>query len=111
MTIIRNNIIPFKGFAAINIVGIVFARKDAYISHQTLNHEAIHTSQMRELAYIPFYILYLLEWIVRLFMAGNAYRNISFEREAYDNERNPEYVKQRKHYAWIRIKHNKPATK
>lgn len=64
----------------------------------------------RELAYILFYLLYLVEWLVRLFMAGNAYRNISFEREAYDNESNPQYVKQRKHYAWVRT-HNKQPSK
>lgn len=39
MIIIRNNIIPFKGFSAINLFGILFVRKDAVISEKTINHE------------------------------------------------------------------------
>lgn len=57
---------------------------------------------MKELWYIPFYVIYLLEWVVRLFMPGNAYRNISFEREAYDNEGNMSYLANRKRYAMWR---------
>ena len=88
MKIIYNNIIPFKGFLAINIFGILFVRgTDRDINDVVLNHERIHTAQMKELGYILFYIIYLLEWIVRLFKKGNAYRNISFEREAYKHER------------------------
>ena len=33
-------------------------------------------------------------------MRGNAYRNISFEREAYANQRNLNYLKERPLYAW-----------
>lgn len=84
MRIIYNDIIPFKGFAAVNLFGVVFARKsERPLSATTLNHEAIHTEQMKELLYVGFYICYLVEWLVRLFRRGNAYRNISFEREAY----------------------------
>lgn len=74
MKIVRNNIIPFKGFLAINLFGILFVRGDSYISPQVINHEKIHTAQMRELLYIPFYLWYVLEWIIRLFMKGNAYK-------------------------------------
>jgi len=35
-------------------------------------------------------------------MKGNAYRNISFEREAYDNDDNLNYIKERKHYSWLK---------
>lgn len=45
MKIVYNNIIPFKGFAAINLFGIVFARKSAEpLSAATVRHEAIHTA-------------------------------------------------------------------
>lgn len=103
MKIIYNNIIPFKGFLAINLFGVLFVRgtyRD--LSATVLNHEKIHTAQMKELWYIPFYVIYLLEWVVRLFMSGNAYRNISFEREAYDNERSMSYLTNRKRYAMWR---------
>lgn len=102
MKIVRNNIIPFKGFAAINLFGILFVRKDVNLSSRILNHEYIHTMQMKEMLYIFFYLWYVLEWIVRLFMKGNAYRNISFEREAYANEDRTVYLSQRKHYSWLK---------
>lgn len=41
---------------------------------------------------IVYYILYIFEWFIRLFINGsNAYRHLSFEREAYDNENNDNY--------------------
>lgn len=57
---------------------------------------------MKELLYIPFYIIYLLEWLIRLFLPGNAYRNISFEKESYNNEYNFDYLKNRKKFAMWR---------
>lgn len=105
MKIIYNTIIPFKGFSAMNLFGIMFARKEykGRISEKTINHESIHTAQMRELGYIFFYIIYFFEWIVRLFTnPGNAYRSISFEQEAYANENDYEYLNNRKHYTWFK---------
>lgn len=47
MKVIYNSLIPFKGFSAINLFGIVFARKEyKELSQRVLNHEAIHTAQM-----------------------------------------------------------------
>ena len=102
MIIIRNNIIPFKGFTAINIFGILFARKDAVINDVTINHESIHTEQMKEMLYMFFYLWYLIEWIIRLFMKGNAYRNISFGKESYSNQNKLSYTKTRKRYYWFK---------
>lgn len=102
MKVIRNSIIPFKGFIAINLFGVVFARREAYLSETVLNHEKIHTAQMKELGYILFYVIYFIEWLVRLFLPGNAYRNISFEREAYSNQHHRFYLECRKPYAMWR---------
>lgn len=105
MRIVRNRFIPFKGFKAVNLCGILFVRKDAYISEKTMNHESIHNAQIKELVYLLFYGLYLSEWLIRLIWCWNlkkAYRNISFEREAYTNESNWDYLKYRKHYVWIK---------
>ena len=104
MKIIYNSFIPFSGFVAINIFGIMFVRNEYKnkISNKIINHEAIHTKQMKELGYIPFYIIYVIEWFIRLFGKGNAYRNISFEQEAYNNENNLKYIKNRKNYVWIK---------
>lgn len=102
MKIIENKIIPFPGYKAINLFGILFVREGAKISEQDLNHESIHTVQMKEMLYIFFYIWYVVEWVIRLFKKGNAYRNISFEQEAYNNEDNLEYLNNRKHYEWFK---------
>lgn len=68
-----------------------------------INHESIHIKQQQELLVIPFYILYITEWFIKLFFYGKqSYYNISFEREAYSNEKNYKYLKERKNYAWIK---------
>lgn len=81
--VIYNKLIPFEGFKAINLFGIIFARKP--LSSKDLVHEWVHTQQMKELLYIGFYLIYLIEWVVRLFINGKqAYNKISFEQEAYN---------------------------
>lgn len=104
MKIVRNNIIPFKGFAAINICGTLFVRENIKINDVLINHEEIHTAQMKELGYFLFYLIYLLEWLFRALLTKDAfshkaYRNISFEKEAYDNQNNLNYLKDRHGYA------------
>lgn len=105
MKVIYNNLIPFKGFAAINLLGFVFARKEyGALSEKTLNHEAIHTAQMREMLYLPFYLWYVVEWLVKLVRYGKqAYQNISFEREAYGHDRDPDYLSSRQRYEWFKL--------
>lgn len=103
MKIIYNNFIPFKGFAAINLFGILFVRKGIKVSEEMINHEAIHTAQMKEMLYLVFYMWYIIEYIIRRWnnTAEEAYKKISFEREAYANENNKNYLAERKMYNWI----------
>jgi hypothetical protein len=101
MKIIRNNIIPFSGYKAMNLFGVLFVRSNARIDDITLNHEKIHTAQIKEMLYVFFYVWYVIEWLIRL-PKGNAYRNISFEREAYANDKDPNYLKTRKRYAFLK---------
>lgn len=109
MKIIYNNIIPFKGYVAINLFGTIFARKEYKpIDNITINHESIHTAQMKELLYIGFYIWYFIEWIIKLIVClfkgwnyKNAYYNIAFEYEAYLYEHHFTYLKERKPYFWF----------
>lgn len=102
MKVIYNKYIPFKGYAAINLFGLVFARKEFKpLSRITENHERIHTAQMKELLYLFFYLWYVIEWVIRLIQYRDskvAYLNISFEREAYRNQNNLGYLKARKKY-------------
>lgn len=104
MLIIYNRIIPFgKSYIAINLFGVVFAKEP--LSKTFLLHEKIHTAQQRELLFVGFYILYVMEWLFRLLLYRNlrkAYRTISFEREAYQNQHTDDYLEKRKHFAWIK---------
>jgi hypothetical protein len=102
MKTIYNKIIPFKGFAAITLFGVLFVREGVIVTERIILHETIHTKQRRELLFIPFYILYVLEWLVKLCYYGKqAYRNISFEREAYSNDKDIDYIKKRKRFAFL----------
>ncbi len=102
--IVRNNLIPFRSFAAINLFGVVFVRNEAKVDDTLINHELIHTKQMKELFYVGFYILYLFFWLRLLFSFGfnsaRAYRHIPFEIEAYENEHDLTYLSKRQHYIW-----------
>ena len=102
MIVIRNRYLPVPGFAAINLFGILLCRPNTRLTPRLLNHERIHTAQMIEMAFIFFYLWYVVEWLYRLTRPGNAYFNISFEREAYSHEHDRRYLTHRKHYAWIR---------
>lgn len=108
MKIIYNSIIPFKGFVAINLFGVLFVRNDLKhpIGMLTINHESIHSRQYKELLWLGFLPLYLIEWFVKLFVYWNsrkAYRNISFEREAYRNQNDLSYLERRKKFAWFKM--------
>lgn len=104
MKIIYNRFIPFgRHFLAINLFGVLFAKGPC--DRVTINHEEIHTRQMRELLYLPFYVAYLAEWLFRLLQYRDfmkAYFAISFEREAYANQRDAGYLKRRPRYAFVK---------
>ncbi|PXV60173.1 hypothetical protein CLV62_13021 [Dysgonomonas alginatilytica] len=90
----------------LNVFGFVFARNEYNpLSVKIATYEAIHTLQMKELLYVFFYVWYGLEWLIRLIQYRNtkeAYRNISFEREAYNKQCDSEYLKNRKMYSYWR---------
>lgn len=101
MKIIYNNIIPFKGFKCINLFGILFVRRGCMMTEEDFNHERIHTAQMKEMLYIPFYVWYFIEWLIELFHYGtHAYHTNTFEREAYENDKDLTYLSTRKRFAW-----------
>lgn len=109
-TIYYNNklahLLLFSSYTTIMLFGFILTKLNE-LKPSTLRHETIHRKQFHECMalslpialplclfvswwfslLIPafYYILYVGEWIIRLFMRGNAYRNISFEREAYGN--------------------------
>lgn len=104
MIIIRNNIIPFQGYKAITIWPFIFVRRSAWYSNDTDRHERIHGRQQLEMLLLLFYLWYGVEYIIRLAIMRDtkqAYRSISFEQEAYANERDEQYLKHRRPYAWL----------
>lgn len=127
MLIIRNNFLPFKGFVMLNILGVVFVRGDAEVTSWRARHEAIHTAQQYEImtlsalvalvlckvwaswwyllivVVMPF-SLYLLAWLIALALPpyDRAYYDSPFEREAYANEFNTDYLTYRKPFAWVK---------
>ena len=125
---IVNNIIPFKGFLAMCLWPFLFIRKEnlKHFSWCDENHENIHAYQQQEmfivgdvlaliLAFLGFqwwslitlplfYWWYLAEWIVKCVIYCNpmtAYKNVSFEREAYNNQSDMTYIDKRKMFNWL----------
>lgn len=102
--IVTKYLIP-KGYRGLAIYPFVFVKYSLDIENPVfVNHERIHLRQQLELLIIPFFVLYFLEFLVRLIQYGNrdlAYRNISFEREAYANEKDLDYLKQRSFWNFL----------
>ena len=96
--IIRIKRHPFgKNYLAINLFGFIFTLRD--LDSVELNHELIHSAQQRELLYLPFFIWYGIEWLVLWFKYRDwtmAYYHIRFEQEAYRNQNDLSYLKNRK---------------
>ncbi len=95
--------LPAAGMAIFPFVFIKYAKLKN--DRQIINHELIHLRQQIELLVIPFYIIYILDYLINLVRYRNhdrAYRNIVFEREAYRNDSDLMYLKKRRFYSWIK---------
>ena len=119
-----NRLLPVHGFVAMQFFGFILVRKEyeytltnnkyRKIICKTINHENIHTEQIKDFGIIfkffpalqilfgglVFYLIYVLEWLIHLLInkPKEAYRNISFEKEAHDHEEDFNYVENRKHF-------------
>ena len=104
--IVPNRVLPFGTYTTINLFGVLFTKvKNGLLTNRTVNHELIHTAQMKELGYIGYYLWYGIEYlIIRLFhkKQDGAYHDVSFEEEAYVNDKDMTYLQNRKHYAWFK---------
>lgn len=72
-----------------------------------INHEQIHLTQQKELYILSFYYLYLKSYFKNRKLYKDSYwrhyysyRNIYFEKEAYDNQDNLLYLKTREKKAY-----------
>lgn len=105
MILISKYLVP-KGYTGLTIYPFVFLKYHRLKTDIVLiNHERIHLQQQLELLVVPFYLLYLVEFLIRLVQYRGwkkAYRNISFERECYLNESNFDYLKTRKRWTFLK---------
>jgi hypothetical protein len=98
---------PFKiiAYKAMALYPFIFINPDCIDDEKLLNHERIHLEQQKELLVVPFYVLYLLNWLVNLciyVIPQFAYRQIIFELEAKGNEQDMGYLTTRKRYAFLK---------
>ena len=105
MIIVFKLIIP-SNYRSLTIWPFIFItnkylKKDAKL----INHEKIHLKQQKELFWIFFFIWYSIEYLIFLIKYKNhntAYHSISFEKEAYLNEHNFNYLKHKKRYSFLK---------
>ena len=104
IVIVAKYLIP-KGYRGLTVFPFVFIKHAFDTENKVLvNHEKIHIRQQLELLVLPFFLWYFVEYTVRLLQYKNAnlaYRNISFEREAYANELNFDYLKSRRFFSFL----------
>ena len=82
---------------------IIFRRESDRNNSVMMNHEKIHHRQQLEMLILPYYIWYFTEYWWSMASNGfkhhDAYMSVSFEKEAYANESNFNYLKSRKFLA------------
>ena len=94
--------LPF-GYSAMALFPFVLFR--GKLPDWLRNHERIHLRQQIEMLIIPFYLWYLTEYLIHYLKFNDrlkAYRAISFEKEAYSNHDDPDYLQTRKFWSFIR---------
>ena len=105
IVIVSRYLIP-KGFRGITLFPfIVVSEHDLKQNSVMINHEKIHIRQQIELLILPFFIWYGMEFLISWFRfkdKNSAYRNISFEREAYANEKDLNYLKERSFLGFLK---------
>ena len=108
MIIVCQTLLTKMKINGITLFPFIILRKQEFKHNKTLiNHEKIHIRQQVELLIIFFYIWYVIEyyyWYIKLKNKHLAYRNISFEREAYAMEEDLNYLETRKIWSFWKYK-------
>ena len=104
--IVSRYLIP-KGFRGITLFPFIVVSERVLKQNEVMiNHEKIHIRQQIELLILPFFIWYGIEFLFRWIISKDknvAYRNISFEREAYAKEKDLNYLKQRSFLGFMKF--------
>ena len=106
MILVVNKYLFGKGFRGITLWPFVILKYPWLKDDRLLiNHERIHLKQQLELLLVFFYLWYFIEFLIGLLKYRNsnkAYKNISFEREAYKMENDNEYLSRRRFWAFLK---------
>lgn len=106
MIVIFKHIIP-KPYSGLTIFPFIFLKSKNYKMNAILvNHEKIHLKQQIELLWVFFFVWYLTEYVFLLIKFRKhdmAYKNISFEKEAYAFENDLAYLNRRKPYSFLKF--------
>ncbi len=96
-----------KSFSALSIYPfIILKNKESKQDLVLINHERIHLQQQKELLWFIFFLWYVVEFLIKLGHYRHphtAYRNISFEREAYQHEADLDYLQNRRWFGFLRF--------
>lgn len=110
MIIVCQKLLKIKKINGIALFPFIFIQKEEYKYDKVLiNHEKIHLQQQKELLIFIFYLWYVIEfyyWFFRLKDSYSAYRNIAFEKEAYAQENDMNYLKKRKLFQFFKYLKN-----
>lgn len=104
MIIVCQKLLKFLKISGIALFPFILIRNSEDKKNNILiNHEKIHLRQQIEMLIIFFYLWYVIEyyyWLFKLKNPYHAYHRISFEREAYANEHDLNYLNKRKFWSF-----------
>ena len=96
-----------RGYLAVTFFPFIFLKcKELKQDKVLLNHEKIHLQQQLEMLVIPFFLVYVIQFLYLLLKYNKwsvAYENVMFEREAYQQERDLNYLKNRPLWNFIKF--------
>lgn len=95
---------PPKSFHAITLFPFVFFNGKP-LKENEIRHETVHLWQQISLFILLFYLLYLFFWLYGLFRyrdSKRAYREIPFERSAYQLENRTDSKPMTQSFDWIK---------
>lgn len=75
------------------------------LSDRVKRHETIHYQQQIELLFVLQWLLYVSFWawgMLKYRSGQKAYRENPFEREAFGNDRDTEYLSNRPRFNWVK---------
>lgn len=105
MIIVTSKYLIQNGMRGLTLFPFIFVAEQSDLKDEILiNHEKIHIQQQKELLVLPFYFWYLIDFVIQFLKfkdKNKAYRNICFEKEAYTNEKNLNYLMKRKFWNFV----------